>query len=84
MRKIWGQAVDTSGKVLGKTANLYTVFMQHIVHGDKPRQLYQCLQASLRRSFHGFFAVPVSVNQQFLPTIHTTYKDNEKIKFKLT
>lgn len=86
MRKYVSQAVAKRAQAVGnarpacaKTTYLYTlnVFLLKPVH--KTRGLSTLCPVVLRRLSHSQKQLFQSVSTVFLPTIHTTYKDNQNL-----
>jgi hypothetical protein len=79
MRKVRAQRVDSFWTTCGKVANLCTapIFLLSAVYNSK--DFSATFTAVLPWLSHSNFRLFPSVTTVFLPTIHTTYKDNQKL-----
>ncbi len=73
------QAVGNAWLGCAKTTYLYTLNVFLLKRVYKSRGLYPACPAVLQLLSHNQKQVFQSVSTVFLPTIHTTYKDNQKL-----
>ncbi len=75
----WGLAVDGLGIACSKAARLSTAGFSAHTDGWKTGGLRTFCTNLLPRQFHSQKTVFISVIDEFIPTFHTTNKNNNKI-----
>lgn len=80
MHKSWVQAAQNLVKTCVKNPYLYSLRAPKIRLVEKQHSFTTSSSRFFPALFHRFFSFFQSVNYQFLPIIHTTYKYNNDIK----